>query len=253
MQREVPSVAQKDWRVARYALGGIFGFAVLSESLTYVTLVVLADRPYVAAVVATALISLLLGIPLIVVAAVQFRRAERLRNQLNHIVVHDGTTGCVTGRGLVQHVNGLERRRQRSGDSLQGALIHVRINNLDDIGAIFGPQWNEEILQFVASTISTSVRRDDVVARTGPASFDVLLTGASEADADQVCARLTKALASSHFAADGKAVDLTLSLGGVLFDGGIDLERLHHAAASKTVEVTGTTAPTVGFTRLPSA
>ncbi|WP_162273398.1 GGDEF domain-containing protein [Sinorhizobium glycinis] len=246
-------MAQKDWRVARYAIGGIFGFVVLSELLTYATLVVLADRPYVAAIVATALVSLLLGIPLIVIAAAQFRRADRLRSQLNHMVVHDSTTGCVTGRGLVHHANGLERRRQRSGDKLQGALIHVRINNLDDIGGSFGPQWNDELLQFVASTISTSVRRDDVVARTGPASFDVLLTGASETDADQVCARLTKALASSHFAADGKAVDLTLSLGGVLFNGSIDLERLHRAAASKTVEVTGTPATTIEFARLPSA
>ncbi|MDK1491916.1 diguanylate cyclase [Sinorhizobium sp. 7-81] len=253
MQRQIPFKGQKDWRVARYALGGIAGFAVLAQLLTYLSLAALHDSPYVAALVSAGLVSLLMGIPLIVVAAVQFRRAERLRNQINHLAAHDGATGCVTGRGLVQHVSGLERRRRRSGDSLQGALIHVRINNLDDMGASFGPQWSDELLQFVASTISTSIRRDDIVARTGPASFDVLLIGATEAEADHVCARLTKALVSSHFAADGKGVDLALSVGGVLFDGSIDLERLHRAAASGSVTVTAEAAQDIGFMRLPSA
>jgi diguanylate cyclase (GGDEF)-like protein len=253
MQREVPFKAQKDWRVARYALGGIIGFAALAQLLTYLSLVALADRPHIAAVVGTGLVSLLIGAPLIVLVAVQFRRAERLRNQVNHVVSRDGTTGCVTGRGLVQHVNGLERRRQRSGDALQGALIHVRINNLDEMAGNFGPQWSDELLQFIASTISTSVRREDIVARTGPASFDVLLTGASESDANEVCTRLTKALASSHFTADGKAVDLASSVGGVLFEGSIDLERLHRLAASQTVAIAEEFASSAGLMRLPSA
>jgi diguanylate cyclase (GGDEF)-like protein len=248
MQREVPFKAQKDWRVARYALGGIIGFAALAQLLTYLSLVALADRPHIAAVVGTGLVSLLIGAPLIVLVAVQFRRAERLRNQVNNVVSRDGTTGCVTGRGLVQHVNGLERRRQRSGDALQGALIHVRINNLDEMAGNFGPQWSDELLQFIASTISTSVRREDIVARTGPASFDVLLTGANE-----VCTRLTKALASSHFTADGKAVDLASSVGGVLFEGSIDLERLHRLAASQTVAIAEEFASSAGLMRLPSA
>lgn len=253
MQRERPFKAQKDWRVARYAIGGIIGFAVLAQLMTYLSLVALSDRPHVAAVVATGLVSLLMGTPLIVLAAAQFRRAERLRNQVNHVSSRDGTTGCVTGRGLVQHVDRLERRRRRSGDSLQGALIHVRINDLDAIAASFGPQWSEELLQFIASTISTSVRREDIVARTGPASFDVLLTGANESDANEVSARLTNALASSHFAADGKAVDLALSVGGVLFEGSIDLERLHRTAASQTVVLADEPVSGPGLVRLPSA
>jgi len=253
MRREVQFNGQRDWRIARYVIGGIVGFAVLAQVLVYLSLVALVDRPYAAAMVGAALISLLMGVPLIVLAATQFRRAQRLRNQINHVVAHDATTGCVTGRGLVQQVNGLERRRQRAGEELHGALIHLRINNLDDVGAAFGPAWSEELLQFVASTISTSVRRDDIVARTGPASFDVLLIGATESDAEQVSMRLTKALASAHFSADGSKVDLALSVGGALFDGSVDLERLRRAAASETVMVAGEGTQSVDFVRLPSA
>ena len=157
------------------------------------------------------------------------------------------------GRGLVQHVNGLERRRARSGAALEGALIQVRINNLDEVGSSYGPQWSDELLQFVASTISTSIRRDDIVARTGPATFDVLLVGASELAANQVCTRLTKALVSAHFSADGKAVDLALSVGGVLFEGNIDLERLRRTASSEAVTVAAEQAPAVALVRLPAA
>ncbi|OOG62634.1 hypothetical protein B0E45_30675 [Sinorhizobium sp. A49] len=253
MQRDVPFNGQKDWRIVRYVLAGIVGFAVLAQVLVYFSLVALVDRPYAAAVLAAALISLLMGVPLIVIAAMQFRRAQRLRNQINHVAAHDTTTGCVTGRGLVQYVNGLERRRQRSVEELQGALIHLRINNLDDVGAAFGPEWSEELLQFVASTISTSVRRDDIVARTGPASFDVLLVGATETDAEQVCARLTTTLTSSHFSADGRKVDLALSVGGALFEGSVDLERLRRAAASESIAVAAGAPESVGFVRLPSA
>ncbi|ASY65847.1 diguanylate cyclase/phosphodiesterase (GGDEF & EAL domains) with PAS/PAC sensor(s) (plasmid) [Sinorhizobium sojae CCBAU 05684] len=253
MQREVPFKAQKDWRVVRYTLGGIISFAVLTQLLTYLSLVALADRPHIAAVAAAGLVSLLLGTPLIVLAAVQSRRAERFRNQVNHVVSRDSTTGCITARGLVQHVDRLERRHRRSGDALQGALIHVRINNLDEMAGSFGPQWGDELLQFVASTITTSVRRDDIVARTGPASFDVLLAGASESDANEVCVRLSKALAASHFAADGKTVDLALSVGGVLFEGSIDLERLHRLAASQTVVIAEESASSPELARLPSA
>ncbi len=137
MRREVQFNGQRDWRIARYVIGGIVGFAVLAQVLVYLSLVALVDRPYAAAMVGAALISLLMGVPLIVLAATQFRRAQRLRNQINHVVAHDATTGCVTGRGLVQQVNGLERRRQRAGEELHGALIHLRINNLDDVGAAF--------------------------------------------------------------------------------------------------------------------
>ena len=226
MQRDVQFNGQKDWRIARYAIGGIVGFAVLAQLLVYLSLVALVDQPYAAAMVGAALISLLMGVPLIVVAATQFRRAQRLRNQINHVVAHDATTGCVTGRGLVQQVNGLERRRQSAG---------------------------EELLQFVASTISTSVRRDDIVARTGPASFDVLLVGATETDAEHVSNRLTTALSSAHFSADGSKVDLELSVGGALFDGSVDLERLRRAAASETVMVASEGTRPVDFVRLPSA
>lgn len=253
MQRETPFKAQKDWRVVRYALTGIVGFVVLAQLLTYLSLVALADSPHIAAVAAAALVSLLLGVPLIVLAAIQSRRAERFRNQVNHVVSRDSTTGCITARGLVQHVNGLERRHRRSGDPFQGALIHVRVNNLDEMAAGFGPQWSDELLQFVASTISTSIRREDIVARTGPASFDVLLSGASESDANEVCVRLSKALAASHFAADGKTVELALSVGGVLFEGSIDLERLHRLAATQTVVIAEESSSSPELARLPSA
>ncbi|MCW0002333.1 diguanylate cyclase [Pararhizobium sp. YC-54] len=243
----------RDWRIARNALGGILLFAFLAQLLTYLSLVALMDRPIVAAMLGSAVVSLLMGAPLVIALAVQSRRVERLRNQINHDIYHDGTTGCVTGRGLVQHVNGLERRRQRSGASLEGALVQVRINNLDEVGSSYGPQWSDELLQFVASTISTSIRRDDIVARTGPATFDVLLVGASELDANQVCTRLTKALVSSHFSADGKAVDLALSVGGVLFDGNIDLARLRHTASSEAIMVAAGQAPAVALARLPTA
>ncbi|QFI69840.1 GGDEF domain-containing protein [Sinorhizobium alkalisoli] len=253
MQREIPFKAQKDWRVVRYALTGIVGFVVLAQLLTYLSLVALADSPHIAAVAAVGLVSLLLGAPLIVLAAIQSRRAERFRNQVNHVVSRDSTTGCITARGLVQHVNGLERRHRRSGDPFQGALIHVRVNNLDEMATGFGPQWSDELLQFVASTISTSIRREDIVARTGPASFDVLLSGASESDANEVCVRLSKALAASHFAADGKTVELALSVGGVLFEGSIDLERLHRLAASQTVVIAEESSSSPELARLPSA
>ncbi|MCA1490420.1 diguanylate cyclase [Ensifer sp. NBAIM29] len=253
MQREIPFKAQKDWRVVRYALTGIVGFVVLAQLLTYLSLVALADSPHIAAVAAAGLVSLLLGAPLIALAAIQSRRAERFRNQVNHVVSRDSTTGCITARGLVQHVNGLERRHRRSGDPFQGALIHVRVNNLDEMATGFGPQWSDELLQFVASTISTSIRREDIVARTGPASFDVLLSGASESDANEVCVRLSKALAASHFAADGKTVELALSVGGVLFEGSIDLERLHRLAASQTVVIAEESSSSPELARLPSA
>lgn len=253
MKGDTPLNGKRDWRVARNALGGILLFAFLAQLFTYLSLVTLGDRPIVAAMLGSAIVSILVGAPLVIALAMQSRRVERLRNQINYDIRHDGTTGCVTGRGLVQHVNGLERRRQRSGAAIEGALIQVRVNNLDEVGSSFGPQWSDELLQFVASTISTSIRHDDIVARTGPATFDVLLVGASELAANQVCTRLTKALVSSHFSADGTAVDLALRVGGVLFDGNIDLERLRHKASSEAIMVAAGQTPTVPLTRLPAA
>lgn len=79
------------------------------------------------------------------------------------------------------------------------------------------------------------------------------LIGASESDAEQVSIRLTNALASAHFSADGSKVDLALSVGGALFDGSVDLERLRRAAASETVMVASEGTQGVDFVRLPSA
>ncbi len=252
MQRDVPFKGQRDWQIARYVLGGIVGFAILAQVLVYFSLVALVHRPYAAAVVGAALISLLMGAPLIVIAAMQFRRAQRLRNQINHVAAHDTTTGALPAAGsssmsmaLSGAVNALSRsfkglhpsadqqprrcrRRLRSGMERRTAAIR----RLDD---------------------QHLVRRDDIVARTGPASFDVLLVGATETDAEQVCARLTTTLTSSHFSADGRKVDLALSVGGALFEGSVDLERLRRAAASESVAVAAGAPESVGFVRLPSA
>jgi diguanylate cyclase (GGDEF)-like protein len=253
MRGDTPLDGKREWRVVRNTVGGILLFAFLGQLFTYLSLVALVDRPVAAAMLGSAIVSTLMGAPLVVALAVQSRRVERLRNQINHDIRHDATTGCVTGRGLVQHVNGLERRRQRSGTALEGALIQVRVNNLDQVGSFYGPQWSDELLQFVASTISTSIRRDDIVARTGPATFDVLLVGASELAANQVCTRLTNALASAHFSADGTEVDLALSVGGVLFDRSIDLERLRRTASSEAIAVAAGHEPAVILSRLPAA
>lgn len=71
-------------------------------------------------------------------------------------------------------------------------LLCMRIENIEDLRAEFGPSAAETSLSEVAKLLKASFRRSDIVARLGDSQFAALAVDAAEPSAPVLCQRLQK-------------------------------------------------------------
>jgi len=112
------------------------------------------------------------------------RRAERSE----YLATHDDLTGvanlAVTTRAL-NHLAALSAR-QRS----EGALLRLRITNIDDLNSIYGFETGDRVLREFANRLSRIIRTPDVLGRIGGADFALILYGATQKDVKAITDRL---------------------------------------------------------------
>lgn len=80
------------------------------------------------------------------------------------------------------------------------ALVMVRLEQLEPIGALFGAAAADTVLIELAAFLQHQVRASDVVARWDDAAFALLLPGTAHAEADELAARLREHIGHTFFA-----------------------------------------------------
>lgn len=155
--------------------------------------------------------------------------------ELYHQAMHDSLTGCGNraylydkGRQALQHSS--------SSGSLFNVLL-MDMNGLKGINDTFGHHLGDAAIKEVARRICATVRRSDVVARIGGDEFSVLVFDyANKDELDQLVIRLGEVI-SSPFVAEGKALDLSVSIGVASFPGeGRSLDELLQSADQSMYE-----------------
>jgi diguanylate cyclase (GGDEF)-like protein len=165
---------------------------------------------------------------------------RRLEDELERGRFVDKLTGLYTARGL-EHLAS-HHLAFASRSKVPVTLVFVRLDTPDAIpDHDLDQDERRHLVAEAADVLRAVVRSSDVLARIGPTSFCVLLTGdASGADA-VVLSRLVEAIAESN-ARSARSSQLSVSVGAAAYDpdNPVSLEALIEEADRRTgTDVTG--------------
>ncbi len=124
--------------------------------------------------------------------------------------------------GLVDALTGLHNRRYfdaRLVEEISHArrtttplcCLYIDIDHFKQINDQYGHARGDQILQWLANTLKSQMRRNDVLARLGGEEFAVLLTETEPATAMDIAERIR--LAVAHGSRAGLAFPVTISIG----------------------------------------
>ena len=111
-----------------------------------------------------------------------------------------------------------------------GALLVIDVDHFKRINDSLGHDRGDEALRLIAATIRSVVRSVDLVGRMGGEEFGVFLPGASPGRAQSAAERIRQAIFDADFHPDGERRQLSVSVGGAVFDRQVPFSELYRAA-----------------------
>ncbi|CAN7324909.1 GGDEF domain-containing protein [Mesorhizobium sp. LjNodule214] len=233
MTKTMTTSAAHAWKeVAWLTLLGTAGCLGLSLGLNYLLLFSEGLTPFARSMITAALLPLAIGLPLFMVIGWKQIELRRYRQELNRSATYDRLTGCLNGPVFTSLV---ERRASRPAQSgpRSGAFLVIHPEHLRSLNLRFGLEWGDEALRLIASTIQSSVRKEDLVGRIGTSMFGVFLPGATEQDAKDIGERIRARVAQVYFAPKGAEAVLAISVGGVVFEHELAFEDMFRSAEER--------------------
>jgi diguanylate cyclase (GGDEF)-like protein len=107
-------------------------------------------------------------------------------------------------------------------------------------------------MQSLAAIIQSSVRSGDLVARLATNELGIFLPGAAPESALDIANRIRERVAAAAFAADENPLSIDLKLGGAIFDGPAEFNRIRQMAGELAMEAGSEDEP-IAIGRLPAA
>ena len=93
------------------------------------------------------------------------------------------------------------------------SIICIDIDFFKQINDTYGHDIGDEVLKFVANKMIKSVRKSDIVARTGGEEFTILLHNTDENSALIIAEKLRTSIENNNYTKDDLEVKVTISLG----------------------------------------
>jgi diguanylate cyclase (GGDEF)-like protein len=115
-------------------------------------------------------------------------------------------------------------------------MIAVVVDTLDAISRSYGPEWADTVMQSLATIIQSSVRSGDLVARLASNELGIFLPGATVENAQDIGTRIRNRVAQAAFAAEETQLSIAIKLGGAVFDGPADFNRIRKLADEMAFE-----------------
>lgn len=98
-------------------------------------------------------------------------------------------------------------------------ILVIDIDHFKKVNDTYGHLIGDEILKIVAQSLSSNISKTDLVSRWGGEEFIIIIDVSNKEDLFRVAERLRHVVASSSYQLkDGKAVQVTISIGGALVD-----------------------------------
>jgi diguanylate cyclase (GGDEF)-like protein len=152
---------------------------------------------------------------------------------LNHILhemaTHDHVTGLLNRRALINEVTEVTQRAA-AADGQTHLFLVLDADRFKQINDRFGHARGDEALAIIARALKSSIRQYDLIGRLGGEEFGILLPRVEAADAPYVADRLRRAVSSADFRPARDRHDLSVSVGGVVFNDARPFSELFSAA-----------------------
>jgi two-component system cell cycle response regulator len=154
------------------------------------------------------------------------REIENKNTLLRELALTDALTGLPNRRAVEDWAT-----RQLSGAARYGFPFWVALADLDHFKAVndtYGHEAGDTVLKTFSEILKRNSRRSDICGRIGGEEFLLVLTHASEANAEVVIDRVRTELEATSFNFDGKSLTVTGSFGMAGFEGTVapDFNRL---------------------------
>ena len=100
------------------------------------------------------------------------------------------------------------------------------IDHFKKVNDTYGHLIGDEVLKTTAKTISSSVRRGDVIGRYGGEEFIVIVSSITQDKILKIAEKIRKTLKEITFNFDNKSFFVTISIGIAKYDKDIDIDTL---------------------------
>jgi two-component system cell cycle response regulator len=128
--------------------------------------------------------------------------------------ITDGLTGLWNRRHFELQATQELARSRRFGEPL--GMLMIDVDHFKSINDELGHQAGDAVLIEVASRLTGMVREVDLMARYGGEEFGALLPKTDLQGAGALADRIRAAIANERFAVDGRALEITVSIGAAV-------------------------------------
>jgi diguanylate cyclase (GGDEF)-like protein/PAS domain S-box-containing protein len=170
------------------------------------------------------------GVNRSVVSLVNISERQRAEDRLMHNVFHDGLTGLPNRLSVMDRLESVAKNDRREPDAGIGLLV-VDVDEFKGVNDRFGYRIGDLLLRSMPRRIEGAVPGAEMVARTGPDSFAVMLEPAHRSSVEAAAKAVVSAL-TDPFQYGECTIQCTVSLGAALATGGAGVDTLFRDAES---------------------
>jgi diguanylate cyclase (GGDEF)-like protein len=213
--------------VTRWTLFGTLGCVLVSIAVNAIIFDDLGMRAVQRSILSATVLPLLLGVPLFFYMSMRMRGLAISNLRLGLIARTDSLTSCLNRGAFTAKV-----ATQLARTDLQpcGALLMIDADNFKAINDLFGHDAGDEALTIIARSIRSVLRSGELVWRMGGEEFGVYLPGVDHRGAEIVAERIRRSVNLAVFAPDSRPLQLSVSIGGAVFEGQVSFSELFRIA-----------------------
>ena len=231
MRRQIFDFSPSGW--GRVWLWTILGTLLCISVALYVdsfNFPALSEAGRLRAIAIDILLPTVLAVPMLLFLTIKLRDLAVAHHKLSVVASTDSLTGVLNRGAFTALVDGYLADLRKTDRQAEGALLVVDADNFKAINDSYGHDKGDEALQTIARAIRSVLRSTDVVGRIGGEEFGILLPGSPPSLSAAVAERLRLSVSTAEFRPDGEQRPLSVSVGGVLFHGGLSFNELFRIA-----------------------
>ena len=142
-------------------------------------------------------------------------REKQTAENLAYLAERDPLTGLCNRHRFQEELHKMVSQAHRFSRS--AAVLFFDLDEFKHVNDSFGHGVGDTLLVRIAGELRPMTRRNETLARLGGDEFAVLLPEAVEQDAIRVASRISRAISSIPFQAQGRVIRVTVSIGIALY------------------------------------
>ncbi|MCL6638479.1 MAG: EAL domain-containing protein, partial [Firmicutes bacterium] len=150
---------------------------------------------------------------------------KKMEERLQYLAMHDPLTGLPNRRSLEK---ALQQAAAKAKQGVKSALLFIDLDHFKLVNDTLGHAAGDGLLIAVACILKGRLSEEDFLARLGGDEFALLLEGTTAGEAGATAEDLRRAVEESELSPDphGPGVNLSISVGLVMVDGSLDVQKL---------------------------